>query len=558
MDRRDFLTLRKNRYVPAPQSVDNLRGITSGLNPYSGAWTTKEVAHLLKRTMFGAAKADIDYFKSMSVSQAVDALLGTSPTPAPPVKEYDNNNIPSSDPDFAIAQGATWVNTYTNDGTANAKRIASLKAWWTGLMLNQDRTITEKMVLFWHNHFATETNSYNSGLFGYRYYSLLRANALGNFKQLVKGITIDGAMLYYLNNYVNTDTAPDENYARELQELFTLGRENNPSYTEDDVRAAAKVLTGWRIDFTTDTINFNINRHDKTNKQFSAFYNNTVITGRTDANAGNAELDDLLNMIFSKSVEVSEFMVRNLYRWFCYYTIDATTETNVIKPLAQIFRDSNWELKPVLAALLKSEHFFDPLSQGCLIKSPLEAAVGMCREFNVVFPPATDYENAYNMWTFIKNVGAIMQQNLGDPPNVSGWSAYYQAPQFYEIWINSDTLPKRNQVTDLMVAGGYTQNGKTIEIDVVAFTKTLPNPSDPNLLINDALDILYRVPISDQSKQIIKKQILLTNQTQDYYWTNAWNAYIGNPSDMTAYNIVETRLKVLYKYFMNLAEYQLA
>jgi hypothetical protein len=182
----------------------------------------------------------------------------------------------------------------------------------------------------------------------------------------------------------------------------------------------------------------------------------------------------------------------------------------------------------------------------------------MCREVNVVFPPATDYENAYNMWTFIKNVGAIMQQNLGDPPNVSGWSAYYQAPQFYEIWINSDTLPKRNQVTDLMVAGGYTQNSKKIEIDVVAFTKTLPNPSDPNQLINDALDILYRVPISDQSKQIIKQQILLTNQTQDYYWTNAWNAYIGNPSDMTAYNIVETRLKVLYKYFMNLAEYQLA
>lgn len=558
MDRRDFLTLKKNRYVPAPVSVENLRGITSGLNPYSGPWTTKEIAHLLKRTMFGAAKADIDAFRAISASQAVDILLTDSPIPTPPIKYWDNSDIPSTDPDYGVAPGTTWVNTYSGDGSANFRRLNSLKAWWTSLMLNQERSLTEKMVLFWHNHFATETNSYNSGQFGYKYSSLLRTHALGNFKTLVREITTDGAMLFYLNNYVNSATAPDENYARELQELFTLGRENNPGYTEADVIAAAKVLTGWRIDFATDTTNFSINRHDKTNKQFSAFYNNTVITGRTDANAGVTELDDLLNMIFNKSVEVSEFMVRNIYRWFCYYTIDATTETNVIKPLAQIFRNSNWEIKPVLSALLKSEHFFDPLSQGCLIKSPIENVVGMCREFGVVFPPASDYENAYNMWSFVRNAATIMQQNLGDPPSVSGWSAYYQAPQFYEIWINSDTLPKRNQITDLMVLVGYTQNNKNINIDVVAFTKTLPNPSDPNLLINDALDILYRVPISDQSKLVIKQQILLTNQTQDYYWTNAWNAHIGNPGDMAAYNIVETRLKVLYKYFMNLAEYQLA
>jgi hypothetical protein len=151
-----------------------------------------------------------------------------------------------------------------------------------------------------------------------------------------------------------------------------------------------------------------------------------------------------------------------------------------------------------------------------------------------------------------------MQQNLLDPPSVSGWAAYYQVPQFYEMWINADTLPRRNLFTDLMISNGFTQNGKTIVFDVVAFTKTLPSPSDPNLLINDALDILYRVPISDQSKQIIKQQILLSNQTQDYYWTNAWNAHIGNPSDATAYDVVNNRLKDLYKYFMNLAEYQLA
>jgi uncharacterized protein (DUF1800 family) len=234
-------------------------------------------------------------------------------------------------------------------------------------------------------------------------------------------------------------------------------------------------------------------------------------------------------MIFSKSVEVSEFIVRKIYRWLCYYTIDTDTETNVIKPLALQFRNGNWEIKPVLETLLKSEHFFDPLNQGCLIKSPMEHIVGLCREFAVVFPIASDYVSQYNMWDRIRDQAGAMQQNLLDPPSVAGWAAYYQVPQFYEIWINSDTLPKREQFSDTMISNGITQGGKTIVIDAVAFTKTLANPSDPNLLINDALDILYRVPLSDQSKQTIKQQILLSNQTQDYYWTNAWNAHNWKP-----------------------------
>ena len=144
------------------------------------------------------------------------------------------------------------------------------------------------------------------------------------------------------------------------------------------------------------------------------------------------------------------------------------------------------------------------------------------------------------------------------PPDVSGWPAYYQEPQFHELWINSDTLPKRNQFTDIMINAGYTRNGKKIVIDAVGFTRTLPNPGDPNLLIDDALAILYRVPLSASSKQQIKEQILLSNQTQDYYWTNAWNAYIANPTDMASFNIVNTRLRSFYQFLMNLSEYQLS
>jgi hypothetical protein len=151
-----------------------------------------------------------------------------------------------------------------------------------------------------------------------------------------------------------------------------------------------------------------------------------------------------------------------------------------------------------------------------------------------------------------------MNQDPGDPPNVSGWPAYYQAPQYHEIWINSDTLPKRNQFTDTMITNGYTRNGKKIVINAVTFTQSLSNPADPNVLIDDTLAILYRVPLSATAKQTIKEQILLTNQTQDYYWTNAWNAYIANPTDQASFNIVNTRLKSFYQYLMNLSEYQLS
>lgn len=551
MDRRSFLAIpRKTAPKPAPQQIS--RALGGGLAPYTGVWTSTEVIHLLKRTMFGAARADVNYFLTRTMSQSVDELLNpTALLPSPPVKEYNGT-------DSAIASGATWVGDASTDGTVNNQRRASFKKWYFGVMLNQDRSIREKLTLFWHNHFATESTEINDAQLLYKHHTLLRSSALGNFKTLVKNVTLDPAMLRYLNGYLNTNTAPDENYSRELQELFTLGKENNPNYTEQDVLAAAKVLTGWRINQATSSSYFDNNRHDKTNKQFSSFFGNTIITGRNGATAGDDELNDLLTMIFNKRTEVSVFIVKKLYRWFCYYSIDADSQANVIEPLAQQLRDGNWEIKPVLSTLLKSEHFYNAMSRGCVIKSPIELTVMLCREFGVVFPDASSFDDAYGMWEFLRAQSNIMNQSIADPPSVSGWPSYYQEPQFYELWINADTLPKRNRFTDMLITTGYTRSGKTLRIDPVAFVKTLSNPADPNKLIDDSLEIIFRVPLSDTSKQIIKKQILLTGQDSDHYWTNAWNIYIASPTDAMAYQTVFQRLRDLYKYFMNLAEYQLA
>ena len=557
MDRRDFLTARRRKskieQVIAPEQTFRTN---SGINTYTGAWTEQEIVHLLKRTMFGATKADINYFKTRSMSQTVDELLNpTAPNPTPPVKEYTTTTQPGT-PDGNIAQGNAWVNDINNDGTVNSQRRASYKKWFTGNLINQDRSIREKLVMLMIDHFGNEASEVGNAIWTYRQQDLIRQNILGNYKSLITNISKDISMLRYLNGYLNQASAPDENYARELMELFTLGKGPGSQYSESDVKEAAKVLTGWQVNTTTYTTIFNSNRHSSANKTFSTFFSGTVIAGRTGATAGDLELNDLVNMIFAQQ-EVAKYIVRKFYRWFVYYAIDSATEANVITPLADIFRTNNYELKPMLLALFKSEHFFDMLNRGCMIKNPADHVIGSLREMNTAFPPVSDWDKSYGLWntfyTWMVNTG----QNLNDPPNVSGMPAYYQEPSFHEIWINSDSLPKRNQFTDIMINTGYARGGFRVQFNCVAFAQTLNNPGNPNDLIDETLSIVFRNDLLAQTKAQIKSQILLTGQLYDYYWTNAWAAYVSNPTTAN-FNTVNTRLKSLFQYFFNLSEYQLA
>ncbi len=555
MDRRDFITAKKSTKKAAVTFASPARTL-SGINPYTGPWTNNEVIHLLKRTMFGAKKADVDYFVSRGISQSVDELINpTAANPAPPVKEYITSTQPGT-PDSNIAQGTTWVNDINNDGTVQSQRRSSYKKWWTGVMVNQDRSIREKMIFLWTDHFGNEASDVGNGNWVYMQHALIRQNALGNFKQMVDAITKDYAMLRYLNGYLNVATAPDENYGRELFELFTLGKGKDSQYTESDVKEAAKVLTGWRVNGTTYTTFFDAARHSTAPKVFSSFFNNTTITGRTGATAGQLELNDLLNMVFLQN-EVAKFIVRKFYRWFVYYDIDATTEANVITPLADIFRNNNYNIKPVLTTLFKSEHFFDVLNQGCVIKTPADIVIGAMREYDVKMPALTDWDTSYGHWNTLYANMTVMGLNLHDPANVAGMAAYYQEPSFHEIWITTDSLPKRNQFTDIMTNTGYVRLNFRMQFDFVAFAKTLSNPGNPNDLIDDALKYIYRLSLSPQVKQQMKTQMLLSNQQYDYYWTNAWMAYIASPTTAN-FNIINTRLKDLFRYLMNLSEYQLS
>ncbi|WP_126244943.1 DUF1800 domain-containing protein [Chitinophaga rhizosphaerae] len=550
MDRRSFLTLNSSRKAAPAKAARTFTGIA----PYSGPWGTAQVVHLLKRAMFGAAPADVKHFGAMSLNQAVDALLvPNASVPTPPVNSYQTGGY--VDP-TGVVPGAPWVTAPEGDEDLNDHRRYSYKAWWIGLMLNQQRSIHEKMVLFWHNHFATETQTIQDARFMYAHNVTLRAHALGNFKALTKAVTLDPGMLVYLNGYLNEAESADENYARELLELFTCGKGPDSLYQEEDVRAIAHVLTGYKVDKTNITSYFDPTKHDYHNKQFSSWFSNKVITGKTGPN-GTTELDDLLTIIFAQH-EVAKFICRKLYQFFIYYEIDSAAENDVISPLADIFRAANYDIRPVLSALFKSEHFYDPANMSCLIKSPVDYTVGMCREFGVQFAPASDYAKAYAQWRSLQAAAGNQQQNIGDPPGVSGWDAYYLAPQFHELWINTDTLPKRNFLADQMITTGYVSMGQTLRIDPLVFTQQLPDPSNPVLLINDALAILYRMDLSDAMKAYLKNDILLKGQQQDYYWTQVWNIYISDPSDAMNKALVVDMLRALYKTIMNLSEYHLA
>jgi uncharacterized protein (DUF1800 family) len=532
---------------------------TSGLEPYTGAWGREEMAHLLRRTMFGATRADIAALSSLTAAQAVDALL------FPPAAET-SEPLSYEAQDVAIAVGTTWVNAVrqATGSTYNPTtvRTNSLKAWWISLMLNQQRSIREKMVLFWHNHFVTATASVGEPRFSYRYLAMLRANALGNFKTMARLATLEGAMLRYLNGNVNTKSSPNENYGRELQELFTIGKgpEVGPgdytNYTEADVKAAARVLTGWKdytkpdgtIDATTYTFNSNI--HDTNAKVFSARYGGVTIVGGTDA---SRELDDLLKMIFDQW-ETAKFLCRKLYRWFVYYTIDDWTEANVITPLANTLRANNFEILPVLRQLFKSAHFFDPLNRSCIIKSPLDFFVGLCREAEITFP-AADVTKQYPLWNYVWTQSSAMQQNILDPPDVSGWHAYYQEPQFHELWINSDTLPKRMRLTDLLSKNGYTTAGVTIVIDVVALAKRTSNPSDPNVLVDELARTLFAIPITVAQRAFLKNTLL--PGLPDYEWSVEWAEYIADPTNSAKLAAVKGKLQSMVKVMMQMPEFQL-
>jgi Protein of unknown function (DUF1800) len=546
-----------NKYANTISPLATKKKSRSTLAPYAGPWTSKEAIHLLRRTMFGSKPSDVNAILGLTANNAVDLLFSTIPAPYPDgLNWYENSYADIT----GVAFGASWVNADWGDGTQDYYRQLGMKGMWLKNIINQNLSIHEKMVMFLYSLVPVSFSQIGDARFEYQYVQLLHQYATGNYKDFLRDITKNGAMLYFLNGYVNNKYSPDENYARELQELFSVGKDGSQQYTENDVREVAKVLTGWRIDDVNRTTFFDVNYHTTANKQFSAFYGNTTIIGQTGANAGDVELDDLLNMIFSgqSAVAASKYICKKLYRFFVYYDIDANTQANIIDPLAATMVANNFDLVPVLKQLFKSEHFFDTLSQGCYIKTPLDVTCGLIRTLSVTPDVATTFED--DNWLFARM--AYYTDRMGmqpsEVPNVSGYKPYYQSPQWHQLFVNSNTHPKRMEwVDNLLTNYGFYVNGTTsYKANLPLFASSLSNPYDPDILIDDVIKYTFGLSISQARKDYFKA-ILLNNNSSNSYWTLAWTAYVGNPTDPIALGTVTTRLRLMLTEMFRLPEQHL-
>jgi uncharacterized protein (DUF1800 family) len=558
MDRRSSLksligqkstTSTKERSLKRP--VKN--PILSGLEAYTGNWTHTEAAHLLRRSIFGPTREQVLQAVEYGMETTIDHLLSEQNEPDPPVNYYYQD-------DPQVPLGETWVNApYDTELNLFAYRNRSLNAWLMITLYEQKLSIKEKMIVFWHNHFVTADIS--DPKYDFDYFSTLSQFALGNFRDFVKEITINPSMLRYLNGNQNTKRAPNENYARELLELFTIGKGplagpgDYTHYTEEDISEIARALTGWRdrgfrsVQSTPIESFFRSFQHDTGSKKLSHRFDNIEIQ-----NMGEEEYAYLIDVILAKK-EVARFISRKLYRWFIYHEIDALTEENVIEPMATLLMDNDYEIKPVIRALLSSQHFYDYINNGCLIKNPLDFVFSVIKTLKVQLP-TQNLNPYYQINLLVYNFITQLQMAYGNPPSVSGWKAYYQAPSYYEIWINSVTLPYRMNFTKALSLVGVKQSGHNIIVDVLKLVDELPNPSDINELIDEWVRMLFPQPITEKQINFLKE--ILIPGLPDYEWTVEYVHYQNNLDDENTVRSMENKLRLLLDAMLSMPEFYLS
>ena len=366
-----------------------------------------DARHLLARTGFGPTDAEVRVFASLTREAAVTKLLSETKTAAltpPPLSVLDATPLRTPRGESASeAERKAFVQEQRRQGLA-------LRAWWVEEMLVTPSPLTERMTLFWHNHFVSAQPKVRVTRLMYRQNVTLRAHATGNFGALLHAIARDPAMLIYLDNAQNRQGAPNENFAREVMELFTLGEGH---YTEQDVKEAARAFTGWSVDRDTGAFESRPRAQDRGPK---------TVLGRSGTWDGDAVLDLLL-----ARPETSRHVTAKLWREF----VSPDPDAKEVARIAARFLESKYDIKAALREVLLCEAFYAAENRGVLVKAPAEIVVGTLRTFGLAPERTLPFAIA----------SAGMGQNLMSPPNVRGWPGG-------ETWINTATLLARKQFVD--------------------------------------------------------------------------------------------------------------
>lgn len=524
-----------------PDQIKAIEGSMS-MTPYTGSWTKVEAAHLLRRTMFGPTNQQILTAVTNGMNTTVSSLLQLS-TIGMPLSYHPDETIATA--------GTTWVNSvYPSDAVDSQAvenaRQRSLASWLMDRINQEQFSITEKMCLFWQNHFSAEPGF--DARASYDYHKLIHTNALGNFKQLVKDMTVNPNMLLFLNGVSNNVFSPNENYSRELLELFTIGKGpqigsgDYSNYKEQDVAAGAKILTGYNIEgLRSDTITsvtsvFNVLMHDTTAKTLSSHFGNAVITN----NLGN-EYEDYVDVIFQQN-EVANYICRKLYRYFVNFDITTAVETNVISEMASTLITNGYEILPVLTELFTSQHFYDIAVRGSNIRGPIEMMFSILN--STESQPSHNFATNMEMLETVYYLNGLLGQNYASPPSVAGWPAYYQEPSFSRLWINSTTLKNRFSISSwLSIYSGIDVNGDKYKIDALQFVDNLSTPNNAIAVIDDTCDVFFTKDIGSTLKDILKG--ILTNGQPDFEWTMQYDDYVANSNDPTFSDPVRARVELV-------------
>lgn len=546
---------------------------TLGLTPYTGEWGKDQQRHLLNRTLVGLCPRHWKDIEGKNLTETLDLLLTEETDLGQPVNNYyfemdaaaykaryESEDVGPGEP-FIERQYTRLRPTFEEQ--YGVERSAAIFSWMHKHVFEQETSIHWKLFIFLHQ--LVPTSAIDNGLghkAGYNYIKLLFESCFGSYKQFIYDITLDPSMLEYLNLQLSLKETPDENYAREVQELFTVGKRPFAQFSEKDVREIARALVGWSCNYdelvfaagAETAVYFNPDNHDTGDKEFSAFYNHTVIKGKT-GEAGAQELAEVVDMLF-ETEESCVYICRRLYQFFVYPELSDFIEESIIKPLAQIMRDNNFSLIAPLKVLLKSEHFFDATLFNSVIKPPTEFLFGAMKDMDVINGELVKYSetggdtifasnnntsfnfpekftNKQSLWYFLSKSVNYLSNGLGlslmQPPSVSGWPAYYQEPAYDLFWINSLTIKNRKRATeDLVDWGMWLGHYLHIVPNLFDYLSTFSSPENLDAFIDELDERLLGGTLNPNSRERLRKNVL--NDLNPNYWETAVRRFMQDPT----------------------------
>ena len=493
---------------------------TSTIAPYTTPLDKSKAAHLYRRLGFSASVDTVNLAENQQAGPLVDTLIAQAvaipPSAAPSWANWNNSNYPADDEaanQLRNAQRAEWRLTYGN-----------------ALL---DNNLRDRLSFFWSNHFVTELDVYNCNAFLYKYTNCLQRNALGNFKTFVSEIGLTDAMLYYLDGVYNNGNNPNENYARELYELFTLGE--GQGYTEEDIIETAKALTGYveRGELGCEAVIFDPSKYNTENK---------TILGQT----GNWGYDDVIDILFQQRADqIGEFVCRKLYEFFVHPDSKdaAGNAQSIIDALAATFVANNFEIAPVLAQLFKSQHFFDDEAIGVIIKSPFDVYFNFIKETNFSYTDTT-VETAINY-------SGLLGQEMFDPVDVAGWQRDRQ-------WINTNFMIGRWLTMEALVNDFYQDDAEQFRtFAMAAVGPENSNTSNPEIVVQAIVDkITPKGMYTQQEFDNCMSAFLIEDVPMEYY---SPDYHPGGNSTwvLSIYPSVPLQVQLLLRHLTRQPEFQL-